>query len=233
MSETERPEIRSSPDDHEHHRDDVRAEPLEERGRGPVQGLPHAAAVMGKEVRIEEVLAHPVRAEARGLRRESEQQPAGDGHHPDRHGSGRGQEGAHDQGDPGEPEGDRDDDRPRSHRVGEGRLRAVADRSPVPAEVEDVAEVDRQPDAAQAGEVEAALHHLGRPAALATRTSTRRRLSLSPARRLLLAPGRIAPLRSPKNPVCKHAPTHSTPGAAALPGTNARPKAFLKVAWEA
>jgi DNA-binding response OmpR family regulator len=62
--------------------------------------------------------------------------------------------------------------------------------------------------------------------------ATAPRASLSPARRLLLAPGRITPLRSAENAVCKHPPTHSTPGAHSPARHEVGPKRFLKVARE-
>jgi hypothetical protein len=65
---------------------------------------------MREEVRVEEALAHTIRAQPRGLRSEGEQQAAGDRDHAHRHRAGRRQERPQDQSDAREPEGDRHDD---------------------------------------------------------------------------------------------------------------------------
>ena len=211
MSETERPREQQQAGGDQNDSHDVRADAIEKRARRPVEDLAQAPAVIWEEGRIEEALSHSLGSEAGGLRSQREQQSAGNRRDAQRHRLRRGQERTQDQSDAGEPEGDRHHDRAGADGIGESRVRAVPDGAPVPAQIDDVPEVDRQADAGEAGEVEAPLHDLRRGPAPPAGTAARRGLRIPPARRLLATPGRITPRRSAKNAVCKHPPTHSTP----------------------
>ena len=199
------------PGNQEHDGDDVGPDPVEKRAGRPVKGLPQTTAVMREEVGVEQPLAHPLRTEAGGLRRQGEQKPGGNCRHTDRDRLRRWQERPQDQADSRETKSDGDNYSARANGIVERRLRTVADGAPVPSQIDDVPQIDRQADAAEARQVEPALHHLGRgPAAGSTSSATaatRCGLALPPARRLPLAPGRISPLRRAENAVCKHAPT--------------------------
>ncbi len=246
MSDTERPVSSSRPGDQQHDGDDVGPDPVEERAGRPVEDLPQTAAVMREEVGVEEPLAHPLGTEAGRLRRQGEQKPGGDRRHADRDRLRRRQERPQDQPDSREAESDGDNHSARADGIVERRLRAVADGAPVPPQIDDVPQIDRQADAAEAGQVEPALHHLGRgPAAGRPRAPPRPRaagLRFRPRAGCFLRRGGSRRSGAPKMRSASMRPPDSTPASCPLrarhaaSGTDSEPnrvpKTSLKSAWE-
>ena len=137
---------------------DVGADPLEERGGGPVEALPHRAPVLGVEAGLEVVVAQrPVGPEAERPRRDGEEQGA---EHEDPAGVDRrrslDERAQHERGPPrGEHDRHGVGDLPRN--VGEPGLRPAADAAPVPVAVEHEREVEAQRDEGDADDIEVAL----------------------------------------------------------------------------
>ena len=201
------------------HGDDVGADALEEGRAGPVEDLAEGAAVLGEERGVEELLARAVGARGPAVWAASaSSSPAQIANTPAASARGEGSIGRRISPSPASPRPTGNDDRAAADRVGERRLGAVADRAAVPAQVDDVAEVDRERDAAEAEQVHAALARL-----LGARPSGPRRAparGLRHARRARSCRARSSapppsswgralrglPLGRPEKPVCKHPP---------------------------
>ena len=140
------------------HGQDLGAEPLEERGRRPVQGLAGGPAVDGEEALLEVAVAdRVVGPQPGGLGREGqeqrgEQQDAARVQRP-----GGGDERAHDQRQAPTGEGQRRDVRDPAGGVLERPLQPLAHRSSVPADVEDATQVDAGRHQPEPDQVEVAL----------------------------------------------------------------------------
>jgi hypothetical protein len=139
-------------------REDLRPQPLKERGRGPVQALAENAAVNRVERLVEVAVPRRVRRpEADGLGRKRQQERREQQNHPGVHRCRRLNDRAQDERDA--PSGDRDRHQVRHppRCVRERARKRVADRAAVPAHVEHAPQVHGDRDHAEADQIQMAL----------------------------------------------------------------------------
>ena len=173
--------------------DDVRADALEESGRGPVEALADHAAVSLEVVGVEEVAAsRAVGADPEGLGGECEQQAGDEQQRAGVDRAGVADQRPDDQGEAhaGEQHRQRVGDRPGD--PGEPGLQARAGGAAVPARVEDEAEVEAERDQGEPDQIEVPLLELARLRAAARFGLAAGRLAFAGAR--LRAAG-FAPFR--------------------------------------
>ena len=139
-------------------REDVRAQPLEQRGRRPVERLPGRSTVLRHEVVLEVAVTDGMRGpEPGGPRREREQERRDHEHPAGVQRRGSLQYRTHHQGDAPAGEGDRREIGDPSGEKRQAVLEPRAHPPSVPAEIGDEGEKDPSRDQRQAQEVEMAL----------------------------------------------------------------------------